>query len=39
MSYDEWEGVRIVKCAAALKLMRRCPLLFAPMALAATRLI
>ena len=25
MSYDEWEAVRIVKCVAALKLMRRCP--------------
>jgi hypothetical protein len=28
MSYDEWEAVRIVKCIAALKLMRRCPPLF-----------
>jgi len=24
MSYDEWEALRLVKCAAALKLMRRC---------------
>jgi hypothetical protein len=38
MSYDEWEAVRIVKCMAALKLMRRCPPLFAPVALAACRL-
>ena len=37
MSYDEWEAVRIVKCVAALKLMRRCPPLFAPVALAAWR--
>jgi len=35
MSYDEWEAVRIVKCVAALKLMRRCPRLFVPVALAA----
>jgi hypothetical protein len=35
MSYDEWEAVRIVKCVAALKLMRRCPPVFAPVALAA----
>ena len=35
MSYDEWEAVRIVKCVAALKLMRRCPPAFAPVALAA----
>ena len=35
MSYDEWEAVRIVKCVAALKLMRRCPPLFVPVALAA----
>lgn len=39
MSYDEWEALRLVKCAAALKLMRRCPPLFAPIALAAGRLI
>jgi hypothetical protein len=35
MSYDEWEVVRIVKCAAALKLMRRCPPLFSTVGLAA----
>jgi hypothetical protein len=35
MSYDEWEAVHIVKCVAALKLMRRCPPVFAPVALAA----
>ena len=23
MSYDEWEAMRLVKCVAALKLMRR----------------
>jgi hypothetical protein len=34
MSYDEWEAIRIVKCVAALKLMRRCPPLFVPVALA-----
>jgi hypothetical protein len=39
MSYDKWEAVRIVKCVAALKLMRRCPLLFSPFALAACRSI
>ena len=39
MSYDEWEAVRIVKCIAALKLMRRCPPLFSPFALAACRSI
>jgi hypothetical protein len=32
MSYDEWEAVRLVKCVAALKLMRRCPPLFASLA-------
>jgi hypothetical protein len=32
MSYDEWEAVRLIKCVAALKLMRRCPPLFAPLA-------
>ena len=37
MSYDEWEAVRIVKCIAALKLMRRCRPLFSPFALAACR--
>jgi hypothetical protein len=37
MSYDEWEAVRIVKCIAALKIMRRCPPLFSPFALAARR--
>jgi len=35
MSYDEWEAIRFVKCVAALKLMRRCPPLFVPVALAA----
>jgi hypothetical protein len=35
VSYDEWEAARIVKCVAALKLMRRCPFLFVPVALAA----
>jgi hypothetical protein len=35
ISYDEWEAVRIVKCVAAFKLMRRCPPLFVPVALAA----
>jgi len=35
MSYDEWEAVRIVKCVTALKLMRRCPRLLVPVALAA----
>ena len=30
--------MRIVKCVAALKLMRRCPPLFAPIALAASSL-
>ena len=35
MSYDAWEAVRIVKCVAALKLMRRCPRLLVPVALAA----
>jgi hypothetical protein len=39
MSYDEWEAVRIIKCIAALKLMRRCPPLFSPFALAACRSI
>jgi len=38
MSYDEWDAVRIVKCVAALKLMRRCPPVFAPVALAACSL-
>jgi hypothetical protein len=38
MSYDEWEAMRIVKCVAVLKLMRRCPPLFSPLALAASRL-
>jgi hypothetical protein len=28
MTYDNWEALRIVKCVAALKLMRRCPPLF-----------
>jgi hypothetical protein len=32
MSYDQWEAVRLVKCVAAMKLMRRCPPLFAPLA-------
>ena len=35
MGYDEWEALRMVKCVAALKLMRRCPPLFAPFALSA----
>jgi hypothetical protein len=37
ISYDEWEAIRLVKCVAALKLMRRTPPLFAPFALAAWR--
>ncbi len=37
MSYDDWEAVRIVRCVAALKLMRRCPPFFVPVALAAWR--
>jgi hypothetical protein len=37
ISYDQWEAIRIVKCAAALKLMRRCPPLFSTIALAAHR--
>lgn len=28
MSYDEWEAVRVIRCVAALKLLRRCPPLF-----------
>ena len=28
MSYDEWEAMRLVKCVATCKLMRRCPPLF-----------
>jgi len=28
MRYDQWEAVRLVKCVAALKLMRRYPPLF-----------
>jgi hypothetical protein len=39
MSYDQWEAVRIVKCAAALKLTRRCPPLFSTVALAAHRMM
>ena len=35
MSYDEWEAVRTVRCVAALKLLRRCPPLFSPVALAS----
>jgi hypothetical protein len=35
MNYDEWEAMRFLKCTAALKLMRRCPPLFSPFALAA----
>jgi hypothetical protein len=37
VSYDQCEAVRIVKCAAALKLMRRCPPLFSTIALASLR--
>jgi hypothetical protein len=39
MSYDEWEAVRIVKCGAVLKLMRRCLPLFSTIALAALRMM
>jgi hypothetical protein len=39
MSYDEWEAVRIIKCEAALKLMRRSPPLFSTVALAACRMM
>jgi len=39
MSYDAWEAIRMVKCTAALKLVRRCPPLFASIGLAAGRLI
>ena len=35
MSYDEWEALRAVRCVAALKLLRRCPPLFSPLALAS----
>jgi hypothetical protein len=34
MSFDDWEALRILKCVAALKLMRRRPPLFVPVALA-----
>ena len=37
MTYDEWEALRVVKWIAALKLVHRCPPLFAPVALAAWR--
>jgi hypothetical protein len=37
MTYDEWEALRVAKWVAALKLMHRCPPLFAPFALAAWR--
>jgi hypothetical protein len=39
MSYDQWEAVRLVKCAAALKLTRRWPSLFSTVALAARRMM
>jgi hypothetical protein len=35
MTCDEWEALHVVKWVAALKLMHRCPPLFAPVALAA----
>lgn len=35
MTYSEWEALRAVKCVAALKLLRRYPPLFVPLALVA----
>jgi hypothetical protein len=36
MSHDNWEAMRLVKCLAAMKLMRRCPALFLIRVLAST---